>query len=142
LIRENARCSLTQRIEAFGHLAELLDERAIAGSYSFRVLMGRLACQCRALTAQARRVDEETAAGLAGNAWSASSALDPQFPIYLFYPRDDHGSASTFEAHHCTDDDAALASARQALSEHSSAVEIEVWLGDRLVGCHNRASPA
>jgi hypothetical protein len=53
---------------------------------------------------------------------------------YLFYPRRADDAALTFEARECANDADALAKAEAVLHEHTSAVFVGVWEGERMVG--------
>lgn len=55
-------------------------------------------------------------------------------PLFTFYPCRPDGSATAFETFEETSVTAALARAERVLHEHSSAVEVEVWQGERRVG--------
>jgi hypothetical protein len=61
-------------------------------------------------------------------------------PLFTFYPCRPDGSSSALEAEVCRDDAAALFRARRVLDDHASAVEVEVWQGERRVGALARVS--
>jgi hypothetical protein len=53
---------------------------------------------------------------------------------YTFYPCRADGSSMAFDAAHLADDDQALTYAARVLTRHASAVEVEVWAGERRLG--------
>jgi len=54
--------------------------------------------------------------------------------LFTYYPCRADGSSTAFETFEEPDDVHALVRARQVLREHSSAVEVVVWQGERRVG--------
>jgi hypothetical protein len=64
-------------------------------------------------------------------------------PLFTFFPCRPDGSATAFETFEEPHDIAALARAERVLREHSSAVEVVVWQGERRIGAVARvAHPA
>lgn len=61
-------------------------------------------------------------------------------PLFTFYPCRADGSATAFETFEHTNDEAALVRAAQVLHEHTSAVEVVVWQGERRVGAVGRVA--
>ena len=59
-------------------------------------------------------------------------------PLFTFYPCRKDGSSTAFETFEQHSDDDALVRANQVLREHSSAVEVVVWQGERRVGAVQR----
>lgn len=55
-------------------------------------------------------------------------------PLFTFYPCRSDGSSTAFETFELRDDAMALVQARRVLAEHSSAVEVIIWQGERQVG--------
>lgn len=62
--------------------------------------------------------------------------------LFTFYPCRADGSSSAFETIDCVDDGEALLRARRVLDEHRSAVEVDIWQGERHVAELARASNA
>ena len=60
-------------------------------------------------------------------------------PLFTFYPCRPDGSATAFETFEEPSVTAALARADRVLREHTSAVQVIVWQGDRRVGAVARA---
>ena len=59
-------------------------------------------------------------------------------PLFTFYPCRSDGSATAFETFEEASVTAALARAERVLREHPSAVEVEVWQGERRIGAVSR----
>lgn len=53
--------------------------------------------------------------------------------LYTFYPYTAQGASLGFEAHDLDDDASAMALGRRLIGGHRSAVEIQIWQGERLV---------
>ena len=54
-------------------------------------------------------------------------------PAYTYFPYLAGGAGLTFEAVELADDDAAVAQALKVLTDHGSAVEVEIWREDQLI---------
>jgi hypothetical protein len=53
---------------------------------------------------------------------------------YTFYPCRADGSSMAFDAVELTHDEDARAFAQRVLDRHDSAVEVEIWAGERRLG--------
>lgn len=61
-------------------------------------------------------------------------------PLFTFYPCRSDGTSTAFETFEEAGVTAALARAERVLSEHSSAVQVVVWQGERRVGAVARVT--
>ena len=59
-------------------------------------------------------------------------------PMFTFYPCRPDGSSTAFESIEVLNDAGALVRARRVLAEHSSAVQVVIWQGERRVGVVDR----
>ena len=59
-------------------------------------------------------------------------------PLFTFYPCRPDGSSTAFESLELGSDDGALVRALRVLAEHESAVQVEIWQGERRVGAVDR----
>jgi hypothetical protein len=60
------------------------------------------------------------------------------FTFYLYRP---DGSSIAFESFELIDDARAMVQARKVLFEHPSAVQVEIWSGERQVGVVEQLPP-
>jgi hypothetical protein len=58
---------------------------------------------------------------------------------YTFYPCRADGSSMAFDAAEFSHDDEARAFAKRVLERHDSAIEVEIWAGERRLGRIARA---
>ena len=59
-------------------------------------------------------------------------------PLYTFFPCDAEGVSKTFVAWELADDGACRDFADRVLDQHTSAMQVAVWLGERKVHSHVR----
>lgn len=62
-------------------------------------------------------------------------------PMYLFYPCQEDGSPTSFEAYELADDASAQAKAEVVLESHDSAFLVMVWRGGVALEPVRRAAP-